>query len=140
MSMEEIEITEYSEPPKLGFTDAIKMGFRGYVVWDARSTRSEYWWWALFAIIVAFASSIIDSILFSSDMASGLGPVNVITSLALFLPGLSVWIRRLHDTDRTGWWVWIVLIPIVGWIVALIALPLLPSKIGPTRWNNRIQF
>jgi uncharacterized membrane protein YhaH (DUF805 family) len=69
-----------------------------------------------------------------------MGPLNLITSLALFLPGLSVWIRRLHDTDRTGWWTWIVLIPIIGWIVAMVALPISPSKIGPTRRNNRIQL
>lgn len=139
MSMEEIAITEYSEPPKTSFTGAIKKGFRGYVVWDARSTRAEYWWWTLFVIIVAFVASIIDSALFSTDMLSGAGPVYLISSLALFLPGLSLWIRRLHDTDRSGWWAWIVLIPIVGFVVALIFV-LLPSKVGPTRWNNRIQL
>ena len=71
-------------------------------------------------------------------MMASTGPVSVITALALFLPGLSVWIRRLHDTDRTGWWAWIILIPIAGLIVNLIFV-LLPSKVGPTRWNNRIQ-
>ena len=139
MSMEEIEITEYSEPPKTSFTGAIKKGFRGYVVWDARSTRAEYWWWTLFVIIVAFVATIVDSALFSTDMLSGTGPVYLISSLALFLPGLSLWIRRLHDTDRSGWWAWIVLIPFVGFIVVLIFV-LLPSKMGPTRWNNRIQL
>jgi len=64
--------------------------------------------------------------------------VSAIASIALFLPGLSVWIRRLHDTDRTGWWAWIVLIPIAGPIVSLVFM-LLASKPGPTRWNNRIQ-
>jgi uncharacterized membrane protein YhaH (DUF805 family) len=137
--MEEIEITEYSEPPKTSFTGAIKKGFRGYVVWDARSTRAEYWWWTLFVIIVAFVATIVDSALFSTDMLSGTGPVYLISSLALFLPGLSLWIRRLHDTDRSGWWAWIVLIPFVGFIVVLIFV-LLPSKMGPTRWNNRIQL
>lgn len=136
MSMEEIEITEYSEPPKTGYVDAIKKGFRGYVVWDARSTRSEYWWWSLFAIIVAIVSLVIDSVLFSSDILSG--PVGLITYLALLLPGLSVWVRRLHDTDRSGWWAWIVLVPIIGWIVSLIFV-LLPSKTGPTRWKDRVQ-
>jgi len=137
--MEEVEIKEYAEPPQTGFVEAIKKGFKGYVVWNARSTRSEYWWWTLFAVIVAFVASILDSALFSTDMATGLGPVSGITSLALFLPGLSVWIRRLHDTDRSGWWTWILLIPIVGFIVALI-FALLPSKMGLTRWNNRIQL
>jgi uncharacterized membrane protein YhaH (DUF805 family) len=135
--MEEIEITEYSEPQKTGFIDAIKKGFKGYVVWNARSTRSEYWWWTLFAIIVAIVSSILDSIIFGGDLGS-ISPIYSITTLALFLPGLSVWIRRLHDIDRTGWWVWIGLIPIVGFIILLI-FTLLPSKMEPTRWNNRIQ-
>lgn len=138
MSMEEIEISEYTEPPKTSFVGAIKKGFRGYVVWNARSTRSEYWWWTLFAVIVALVARIIDSAVFSADMLTDLGPVVVITSLALFLPGLSVWIRRLHDTDRSGWWTWILLIPIVGFIIQLV-FALLPSKMGPTRWNNRIQ-
>lgn len=136
MSMEEIVITEYSEPPKTSFIGAIKKGFRGYVVWNARSTRAEYWWWTLFVVIVTLVASIIDSALFSSDMVAG--PLYAITTLALFLPGLSVWIRRLHDTDRSGWWVWIMLIPIIGFIVSLVFV-LLPSKMGPTRWNNRIQ-
>jgi uncharacterized membrane protein YhaH (DUF805 family) len=139
MSMEEIEITAYSEPPKTSFTGAIKKGFRGYVVWNARSTRAEYWWWTLFVFIVAIIALIIDSALFSSSSMSGFGPVYTITTLALFLPGLSVWIRRLHDTDRSGWWTWILLIPIVGFIFSLIFV-FSPSKAGPTRWNNRIQL
>lgn len=138
MAMEEIEVIEYSEPSKTGFVGAIKKGFRGYVVWNARSTRSEYWWWSLFSVIVAIVASVIDTAIFSTDMMMGVGPISGIVTLALFLPGLSVWIRRLHDTDRTGWWVWIMLIPIVGAIVSLVFV-LLPSKMGPTRWNNRIQ-
>jgi uncharacterized membrane protein YhaH (DUF805 family) len=138
MSMEEIQVTEYSAPSPTGFVGAIKKGFRGYVVWNARSTRSEYWWWALFTIIVSIVASIIDSLLFSTNPMTSVGPISLIASLALFLPGLSVWIRRLHDTDRTGWWAWIILVPIAGVIVDLIFM-LLPSKMGPTRWNNRIQ-
>ncbi len=137
MSMEEIEISEYSEPQKTGYIDAIKKGFKGYVVWNARSTRAEYWWWTLFVIIVSIVASILDSIIFGGQFGS-VAPISSITALALFLPGLSVWIRRLHDTDRSGWWVWLGLIPIVGLIVLLI-FTLLPSKMGPTRWNNRIQ-
>lgn len=136
MSMEEIVNVEFEQPPQHGFVEAIKKGFKGYVVWNARSTRSEYWWWTLFAFIVAVVSSLIDSALFGSEMG-GFGLLGTITSLVLFLPGLSVFIRRLHDTDRTGWWFWIVFIPIVGFIVLLVFM-LLPSKMGPTRWNNRV--
>jgi len=137
MSMEEIQISEYSEPQKTGFIDAIKKGFKGYVVWNARSTRAEYWWWTLFAVIVAIVASILDSIIFGGDFGA-VTPLYTLTTLALFLPGLSVWIRRLHDIDRTGWWVWIGLIPFIGLIILLI-FTLLPSKMEPTRWNNRIQ-
>jgi uncharacterized membrane protein YhaH (DUF805 family) len=138
MSMEEVVVVEYSEPSKTGFIGAIKKGFRGYVVWNARSTRSEYWWWTLFAFIVAIVAAVIDSAVFSTNVTTNIGPVSAVASIALFLPGLSVWIRRLHDTDRTGWWAWIVLIPIAGPIVSLVFM-LLASKPGPTRWNNRIQ-
>jgi uncharacterized membrane protein YhaH (DUF805 family) len=137
MSIEEIEIAKQSEPPRTGFVGAIKKGFRGYVVWNARSSRAEYWWWTLFAIIVALVATTIDSIFFSTNMMMDTGPVSLISSLALFLPGLSLWIRRLHDTDRTGWWAWIVLVPFIGLIVSLV-FTLLPSKMGPTRWNKRI--
>ena len=58
MSMEEVEVVEYSEPSKTGFVGAIKKGFKGYVVWNARSTRPEYWWWTLFAVIVAIIAAI----------------------------------------------------------------------------------
>jgi uncharacterized membrane protein YhaH (DUF805 family) len=136
--MEEIQISEYSEPQKTGFIDAIKKGFKGYVVWNARSTRAEYWWWTLFAVIVAIVASILDSIIFGGDFGA-VTPLYTLTTLALFLPGLSVWIRRLHDIDRTGWWVWIGLIPFIGLIILLI-FTLLPSKMEPTRWNNRIQL
>jgi uncharacterized membrane protein YhaH (DUF805 family) len=136
--MEEIEITEYSEPPKTGYIDAIKKGFKGYVVWNARSTRSEFWWWTLFTFIVGIVASVLDSIIFGSNFGSA-SPIYSITTLALFLPSLSVLVRRLHDTDRTGWWVLIALIPVVGFIVLLVFV-LLPSKMGPTRWNNRIQL
>jgi uncharacterized membrane protein YhaH (DUF805 family) len=137
MSMEEIEISEYSQPPQTGYIEAIKKGFKGYVVWNARSTRSEYWWWTLFAFIVAIVTSLLDSAIFGGQLGSPT-PLYTISALALFLPGLSVFIRRLHDTDRTGWWFWIVFIPIIGFIVLLVFM-LLPSKMGPTRWNNRIQ-
>lgn len=136
MSMEEIKVTEYSAPRQNPFVSAIQKGFRGYVVWDARSTRSEYWYWTLFAIAVASVTSLLDFAVFGTATGQ-VGPAGAISSLVLFLPGLSVWIRRLHDTDRTGWWAWIILIPIVGLIVSFIFV-VLPSKVGPTRWEKRL--
>jgi len=136
MSMEEIVNVEFEQPPQTGFVAAIKKGFKGYVVWNARSTRSEYWWWTLFVFIVGIIAAVIEGAIFRPEVF-GLGPLSTIANIALFLPGLSVLVRRLHDTDRSGWWVWIFFIPIVGFIVLLVFV-LLPSKMGPTRWNNRI--
>ena len=96
------------------FAEAIKSGFDHYVKFDGRASRPAYWWWFLFAILVAIAASIIDVAIGSFGVISGLA------GLALFLPNLSVSIRRLHDTDHSGWWVLISLIPIIGFIVLLI--------------------
>jgi uncharacterized membrane protein YhaH (DUF805 family) len=136
MAMEEIDISISEEPPRVGFIDAIKMGFKGYVVWNARSTRPEFWWWVLFVVAVAIVALLLDSLIFGTQ-TGGFGPIYLFAVLALFLPNLSLIVRRLHDTNRTGWWYWIALIPFVGAIVLLVFF-LLPSTQGPTRWNNRI--
>lgn len=134
--MDEMIEVEFQQPAQTGFVAAIKKGFKGYVVWNARSTRSEYWWWVLFTLIVGIVATIIDTVVFGSE-GMGAGWLSIIATIALFLPGLSLVVRRLHDTDRSGWWIWISLIPIVGGII-LIVFMLLPSKMGPTRWNSRV--
>jgi uncharacterized membrane protein YhaH (DUF805 family) len=102
----------------MSFTDAIKSGFDHYVKFDGRASRPAYWWWVLFVILVSIGCSIVDSALF--DGAFGI--LSTIASVGLFLPGLSVAIRRLHDTDRSGWWILIGFIPFIGFIVLLVFL------------------
>jgi uncharacterized membrane protein YhaH (DUF805 family) len=96
------------------FAEAVRSGFDHYVKFDGRASRPAFWWWFLFGVLVGIGASIIDAIIGSFGVASGLA------ALALLLPNLSVAIRRLHDTDHTGWWVLIGLIPIIGFIVLLI--------------------
>jgi uncharacterized membrane protein YhaH (DUF805 family) len=98
----------------LTFSDAIRSGFEHYTDFDGRASRAAYWWWFLFALLASVAAGILDAALDTAPL------LRVLVGLALFLPGLSVAIRRLHDTDRSGWWVLIGLIPIIGWIVLLI--------------------
>jgi uncharacterized membrane protein YhaH (DUF805 family) len=96
------------------FSEAIKSGFDHYTKFGGRAGRPPFWWWFLFGILVGIGANIIDVILGTYPIFSGLA------GLALLLPGLSVAIRRLHDTNRTGWWVLIELIPIIGIIVLIV--------------------
>jgi len=88
------------------FLAAIKSGFRNYANFKGRASRSEFWWWSLFALVLQLVTS-------DSDL---LGSV---VSLGLLIPGLAVHVRRLHDTNRSGWWMGA---PIIAIVVALIGL------------------
>lgn len=112
------------------FVEAIKTGLSKYVTWRGRASRSEFWFFFLFAMLCIFAASIVDRVLGTTfsmvnpvtglRQSLGYGYVYMIVSLALFLPNLSVMVRRLHDTGRSGWWYWIVLIPLVGAILLIV--------------------
>jgi uncharacterized membrane protein YhaH (DUF805 family) len=95
------------------FSEAVKSGFDHYTTFEGRAHKAAFWWWFLFQLLVYIGAEIIDAIL-------GTPIFWIIAVLGLLLPNLSVSIRRLHDTNRTGWWILIGLIPIVGFIVLLI--------------------
>ena len=98
----------------MSFSEAVKDGFDHYVKFDGRASRPAYWWWVLFTVIVYIGVYIVDGVVFD-------GPVLIwLAYLALLLPSLSVTIRRLHDTDRSGWWILISLVPFIGGIVLLV--------------------
>jgi len=98
----------------MSFPEAVKSGFSRYVDFSGRSSRSEYWWWTLFVIILNIVFSVLDSAIGTASVLS------LVFGLAVFLPDLAVSVRRLHDIDRSGWWLLLVLIPIIGWIALLI--------------------
>ncbi|MFT4715487.1 MAG: uncharacterized membrane protein YhaH (DUF805 family) [Paracoccaceae bacterium] len=103
------------------FLESIKICFSKYVVWKGRASRSEYWWFALFSMLGSIALSIVDAATLGlSENGSGL--FSGLFSLAMFLPSLSVMVRRFHDTDRSGWWFWLLLVPIVGWVIVIVFL------------------
>ncbi|HKJ87268.1 MAG TPA: DUF805 domain-containing protein [Gammaproteobacteria bacterium] len=98
------------------FSEAVGVGLQNYVNFSGRAARSEYWWWTLFVFIVYIATTIIDNIVFGQ----GVQILYPIALLILFLPGLAVSVRRLHDTGRSGWWLLLSLIPLIGTIILLI--------------------
>jgi uncharacterized membrane protein YhaH (DUF805 family) len=115
----------------MNFTQAIQSGFQNYVGFSGRAVRSEYWYWYLFFVLVAIASALIDFALFPRVDIS---PVNTLAELALLLPSVAVSVRRLHDLDRTGWWLLIILIPLIGAIVLLVWF-CMRGTVGPNRFG-----
>ena len=89
-----------------------------YATFSGRARRSEFWFFALFSAIVRTIANIIDAILHTGNSTTGL--VSVVVSLALLVPSLAVGARRLHDTGRSGWWLLIALIPLVGIIILIV--------------------
>jgi len=99
----------------MNFAQAIRSGFSNYVNFSGRAARSEYWYWALFVSIVGVVAFLIDLAIFNHRHS----PLDNAWRLVTFLPGLALTVRRLHDTDRTGWW-----LPVIGVVVLLLALTL----------------
>jgi uncharacterized membrane protein YhaH (DUF805 family) len=84
-----------------------------YAVFTGRARRSEYWFFVLFNLIITVILALIDAWLGTSFL-------EIIYSLAVLIPSLAVGVRRLHDTDRSGWWLLIGLVPLFGLIVLIV--------------------
>lgn len=91
---------------------------KNYVGFEGRARRKEYWMFALFNLIISIVLGIIDGLMASSP--ESLGVLGLLYSLAVLLPSLAVSVRRLHDIGRSGWWLLIVLVPLIGAIVLLV--------------------
>jgi uncharacterized membrane protein YhaH (DUF805 family) len=105
------------------FIDSVKLTFSRYMDFDGRSTRSEYWYFVLFNVLIQIIASGIDDFVLSSEF----GILSGIVGLVLLLPGVAVSIRRLHDIGKSGWFLLLVLIPLIGTLI-LIYFFVQPSK------------
>ena len=105
-----------------------------YAVFSGRARRMEYWYFVLFNLIVAFVLALIDTLLGTTTGVSSFGVLSGLYSLAVLIPTLALWVRRLHDIDRTGWWILIGLIPLVGTIVLLV-FALTPGTPGSNQYG-----
>lgn len=88
--------------------------WKNYVNFQGRARRKAYWMFVLFNIIAVIIVSIIDNVLGTG------GTLSSLYGLAIFLPGLALGVRRLHDIGKSGWWLLIALIPLIGAIVLLV--------------------
>jgi uncharacterized membrane protein YhaH (DUF805 family) len=90
------------------FTESIQTCFSKYADFNGRATRSEFWWWVLFVILATVAANILND------------KLGILISLGTLLPYIAVTARRLHDTNRSGWWQLIGIIPVIGWIIMIV--------------------
>jgi uncharacterized membrane protein YhaH (DUF805 family) len=107
----------------VNFFDSIKTCFVKYTTFSGRAVRSEYWNFTLFLVIFSFIFDYIDSLVAGVsywEYTDLFGPLSVIYIIATTIPGLSVSVRRLHDVNKSGWWLFlsftvIGLIPLIYW-------------------------
>ncbi|MGH8072565.1 MAG: DUF805 domain-containing protein [Lysobacter sp.] len=104
---------------------------KNYVGFEGRARRKEYWMFALFNLIVSIVLAVIDGIGgFMTE--SGIGMLGLLYTLAVLLPSIAVGVRRLHDIDKSGWWLLLIFIPLIGAIVLLVF-----AVMEGTRGSNR---
>lgn len=117
----------------MDFQTAVRTCFQKYVTFSGRAARSEFWWFTLFIFIASIVLGLIDGILVGFD--NPLSPLSNLFALATFLPGLAVTSRRLHDYDKSAWWMLLILIPIIGWLV-LLYWEVQKGTDGPNQYGN----
>jgi len=102
----------------MGFIESIQTVYSKYVTFSGRASRSEYWWFQLFYFLVVIGILFVSYSITDAD--GGGGFVLPIWQLGNLLPLIAVHVRRLHDIERSGWWLFIALIPLVGWLILLV--------------------
>ena len=98
----------------MDFMTAVKTCLGKYATFQGRAARSEYWFFTLFMFITSMIASVI--------AGASLGVLSVLPMvllIGLFVPSIAVSVRRLHDLDKSGWWILIILIPLIGGLVLL---------------------
>lgn len=129
----------------IGFGGAVKRAFKKYARFDGRASRSEYWWFVLFANLVGFVLLILTTVLglaTSPDRGDTIGAAGIpfmilflLFVLAMITPGLSILVRRLHDANFSGALAFLILIPSVGSLITMI-LAIMPTNVEGTRFDR----
>ena len=110
------------------FIDALKNAFN----FSGRARRKAYWMFALFYVIFAFVAGVLDGILGTVNPETGMGVIGGLYIFLMLLPLIALSIRRLHDTDRSGWWFLINFVPLIGGLIFFVF-----TVLEGTRGDNR---
>jgi uncharacterized membrane protein YhaH (DUF805 family) len=126
----------------MSFTDAVRAGFHNWNIVNGRASRSEYWWWALFLFLGSLGATFVLAAIAGGTRSAGAGAIGiagvvlVVAYLIVLVPSITLTVRRLHDTGRSGWWLLISLIPYLGGLILLVFM-CLDGTPGPNSWGNR---
>ncbi len=96
-----------------------------FATFTGRASRSDYWWWVLAYVLALFAIGLVDTFVIAPSLGFNITdenagqPLSMLFVLAMFLPNLAVSVRRLHDLNKSGWWLLLGLLPVVGVLVLL---------------------
>ena len=138
-----VNLVPRKEVTAMTFTEAIRNVYSHYATFKGRASRSEFWKFVIFVAIVTIVLylPLITTGGSTGEVGSGLSTLVTVSLLAggiftlvTLLPYLSVLVRRLHDTNRSGWWYWIALVPFVGGVILLVLLAL-PTTPGDNRFG-----
>lgn len=122
---------------QVSFPEAVNRAIKdNYCNFNGRASRSEFWWFELFVVILGFIITIANSFLYIATHSSVIGMVLLYgTNLALLLPSIGLHVRRLHDIGKSGWYIFLSFIPFVGAIILIVwyckdSQPM-PNEYGP---------
>lgn len=120
----------------MSFTQAVSSVFSKYATFSGRARRSEFWYWVLFVVLLSVVASVLDSVLKLKVVeGSPYGWITLIVSLALIIPGIAVTVRRLHDTDRSGWWYLLTFVCGIGALIVLVFC-FIDGTPGPNKYGD----
>jgi uncharacterized membrane protein YhaH (DUF805 family) len=100
----------------MGFGEAINICFAKYATFSGRATRPEYWYWVLFTVVAGLVLGIIQFAVWNL----GGQILELLFHVAILIPSIAVAVRRLHDLDRSGWWLLLAFVPLVGVIILIV--------------------
>lgn len=91
---------------------------RKFATFSGRASRAEYWWFVVLTVVVTLVATFIDFAMVGMETVNqyGLGPLGALATLGFLVPSLAVTVRRLHDRDKSGWWIFFNLVPLIGFI------------------------
>jgi uncharacterized membrane protein YhaH (DUF805 family) len=125
----------------MSFGEAVKTCYSKYATFQGRASRAEFWWFLLYTMLPTFVAYVLMLVAGRSEdnTMNGFGVLLLVLilvwELANLLPYISVLVRRLHDSDRSGWWYWVALVPCIGGIWLLVLL-ILEGTPGPNRYGT----